>query len=70
MDNSLALRALRHGAYQEALEHFQAAERHVADASVNDALILLSTAAIYDCNVWKLAGARRPQPMHRACGRR
>ena len=59
VDNSLALRALRHGAYQEALEHFQAAERHVADASVNDALILYLNRGNLRLQRLELAAARR-----------
>jgi hypothetical protein len=59
VDNSLALRALRHDAYQEALEHFQAAERHVADASVNDALILYLNRGNLRLQRLELAAARR-----------
>ena len=59
VDNSLALRALRHGAYQEALDRFQAAERHVADASVNDALILYLNRGNLRLQRLELAAARR-----------
>src|SRR5215203_144542 len=59
VDNSLALPALRHVAYQEALEHFQAAERHVADASVNDALILYLNRGNLRLQRLELAAARR-----------
>lgn len=39
VDNTLALQALRRGDHEQALTFFAAAERHVADASVNDASI-------------------------------
>jgi hypothetical protein len=39
VDNALALQALRRGDHEQALTLFAAAERHVADASVNDASI-------------------------------
>ena len=59
VDNTLALRALRLGAYAEALERFQAAERHVADASVNDALILYLNRGNLRLQRLELAAARR-----------
>ena len=59
VENTLALRALRRGAYHEALEHFQAAERHVADASVNDALILYLNRGNLRLQRLELAAARR-----------
>src|SRR4029450_3714956 len=59
VDNTLALRALRRGAYAEALERFQAAERHVADASVNDAAVLYLNRGNLRLQRLELAAARR-----------
>ena len=39
VENALALQALRHGDHGAALQRFEAAERHVADASINDASV-------------------------------
>jgi len=51
IENALALQALRHGDHEVALQRFDAAERHVADASINDASSSISTAAASGCRV-------------------
>jgi hypothetical protein len=42
VENALALQALRHGDHEVALQRFEAAEGHVADASINDASFYLN----------------------------
>jgi hypothetical protein len=59
VDNALALQALRRGDHGVALERFEAAERHVADASVNDASIFYLNRGNLRLQRLELAAARR-----------
>ncbi len=59
VDNAAALQAARRGDHRAALERFTAAEVHVTDASVNDALILYLNRGNLHLQRLELAAARR-----------
>lgn len=59
IENALALRALRHGDHEVALQRFEAAERHVADASMNDASVFYLNCGRLRLQRLELSMARR-----------
>jgi hypothetical protein len=59
VDNALALQALRRGDHEQSLRLFTVAERHVADASVNDASIFYLNRGNLRLQRLELGAARR-----------
>ena len=59
VENAIALQALRRGDHEVALLRFEAAERHVADASVNDASVFYLNRGNLRLQRLELSTARR-----------
>jgi tetratricopeptide (TPR) repeat protein len=59
VENALALQALRRGDHEVALLRFEAAERHVADASINDASVFYLNRGNLRLQRLELSTARR-----------